>query len=229
MDKLKSIILGLGEVGKSLHNILGGDITGKTNIPLNYDIIHIAFPYDENFVREVKRYQKLYNPKYTVIHSTVPVGTSRKCNAIHSPVVGVHPYLEESLRTFTKFLGGKRAGEVADYFRKAGIKVYITDNPETTELMKLLCTTNYGIMVEYTKDIKRQCDKYKVPFEMWTLWNENYNKGYAKLGQEQFVRPNLIPIMDKIGGHCVIPNTKLIKTPFTDFLQKLNTRAKLRK
>jgi hypothetical protein len=164
----------------------------------------------------------LFTPKYTVIHSTVPVGTSRKCNAIHSPCLGVHPYLEKSFKTFTKYLAGENAGEVADYFRRADIKVYITDKPETTELMKMLCTTFYGVCIEYTKDVKRQCDKYGIPFEMWTLWNGNYNTGYKKLGQEQFIRPNLIPVMNKISGHCVMSNTELIETEFTNLLKKLN-------
>ena len=222
---MKSIIIGGGEIGKSLHKVLGGDIRDRDTVSLlnkEYDIIHIAFPYSPLFVNEVKRYQDLYNPSYTVIHSTVPVGTSRRCNAIHSPVVGVHPYLEESLKTFTKFLGGDDAGAVSDYFRRANVKVFITDKPETTELMKLLCTTKYGVDIEYVKDVKRQCDDYNVPFEAWALWTNNYNSGYTELGQEQYVRPNLIPNMNKINGHCVMPNTELIETPFTKILQNLN-------
>lgn len=65
-----------------------------------------------------------------------------------------------------------------------------------------------------------QCDKYKVPFEAWTIWNDNYNTGYKRLGQDQFVRPNLVPIMSKIGGHCVRPNAKLIDTKFSKLLRK---------
>ena len=223
---MKSIIIGQGEIGKSLHKVIGGEITEKTDISGEYDIIHICFPYDENFISEVKRYQTLYSSKYTVIHSTVPVGTSRKCNAIHSPVEGIHPYLEQSLKTFTKLLGGGKAGEVADYFRRKGIKVYITDKSETTELMKLMSTTFYGTCIEFTKDVKRQCNKFKVPFELWTLYNIIYNQGYTDLGEKQFVRPNLIPNMQKIAGHCVLPNANLIKTKFTKLLQKLNTRKK---
>jgi hypothetical protein len=219
---MKSLIIGNGEIGKSLHAVIGGDITGVTIKPDSYDIIHICFPYSKDFIDEVKRYQELFNPKYIVIHSTIPVGTSRKCGAIHSPCVGVHPYLEESFKTFTKYLGGEQAGEVADYFRRCDIKVYITDKPETTELMKILCTTKYGMDIEYTKEVKRQCDKFGVPFEMWTLWTNNYNQGYIKLGQEQFVRPNLIPNMQKISGHCVMPNTELLETKFTKFLKENN-------
>jgi len=223
---MQSIILGNGEIGTSLHKVIGGELSGKVegnfSNPVNFDIIHICFPYSDEFIQEVKRYQKLFTPKYTVIHSTVPIGTSRKCNAIHSPCLGVHPYLDKSFKTFTKYLGGENAGEVADYFRRNDIKVYLTDKPETTELMKILCTTKYGVDIEYVKEVKRQCDKYEVPFEMWTLWTGNYNAGYKKLGQEQFTRPNLIPNMQKISGHCVMPNTELLETPFTNLLKDLN-------
>lgn len=222
---MDSLIIGAGEIGKSLHKVIGGDIRDREPKQGHYDIIHICFPYDSAFFSQVEAYQCQHTPKYTIIHSTVPVGTSRRCNAIHSPCLGVHPYLEESFKTFTKFLGGEKAGEVADFFRRANMKVYITDKPETTELMKILCTTKYGVDIEYVKDVKRQCEKFGVPFEMWTLWTDNYNKGYVKLGQEQFVRPNLIPNMQKIAGHCVMPNTELLETEFTKLLKELNNEC----
>jgi hypothetical protein len=223
----KSIIIGDGEIGKSLFEVIGGILaSGKPQMKElkdKFEILHICFPYSDEFLLEVKRYQKLFNPKYTVIHSTVPVGTSRKCGAIHSPVIGIHPYLQESFKVFTKFLGGEQAGEIADYFRRAGIKVYITDKSETTELMKLMDTTHYGIEIEFVKDIKRQCNKYNVPFEMWSLWVDNYNQGYERLGHSEYKKPNLIPNMKKIAGHCVLPNAKLIDTKFTHILNKLST------
>lgn len=224
---MKSLIIGNGEIGNSLFNVLSKyhdtSIRGKEELDISgIEIIHICFPHSKNFVKQVKNYQKKYKPKFTVIHSTVPVGVSRKCNAIHSPCIGVHPYLEESFTTFVKYLGGKDAGAVADYFRRANIKVYITDKQETTELIKILCTTFYGVCIEYFKDAKKQCDKYGVPFEFWTLWNDNYNKGYTKLGQEQFVRPNLVPMMKNINGHCIMPNTGLLDTEFTRLIRKLN-------
>jgi hypothetical protein len=218
---MQSIIIGAGEIGTALHKIIGGEIVdrieGNFSNPIHYDIIHIAFPYTEEFESEVKRYQQLFKAKHTVIHSTCPVGTCSKLGAISSPVNGIHPHLEQSLRTFIKFLGGSN-DEVNDYFRRAGFKIYTFDKPETTELMKLMCTTFYGVCLEYVKDLKEQCDKYGVPFEAWTLWTNNYNKGYTKLGHPQYYRPNLTPPQGKIGGHCVLPNAKLIKTKFTDIL-----------
>jgi hypothetical protein len=140
--------------------------------------------------------------------------------ATHSPVIGIHPHLEEGIRTFTKFLGGPIASEVADEFRRAGLRVYIFEKSETTELMKILDTTFYGMCIEYTKDVKKQTEKFKVPFEAWTLWTNNYNEGYTKLGHPEYVRPNLVPIMTEIHGHCVRPNLELLETKFTKFLKK---------
>lgn len=226
---MKTLIVGQGEIGKSLERIFSKyyptDIRDfESSLIGNYDIMHIAFPYNKKFCHEVKDYQKMYKPKYTVIHSTVPVGTSRELDATHSPCVGLHPFLEESIKTFTKFLGGEDAGEVADYFRRANIKCYITDKQETTELMKILSTTNHGLNIEFTKEVKRLCDENQVPFEMWTMWTNNYNNGYEALGHPEYKRPNLIPIQKKIGGHCVLPNLDFIKSKFSDFIKSLNEK-----
>lgn len=226
-----TLIIGMGEIGKSLYNVLSKEYNvyvydPKTGSGLvhcdDLDILHICFPYSDKFVDAVKNYQNLYTPKYTVIHSTVPVGVYDEIEAISSPCLGIHPHLEKSMTTFTKFLGGKKASEVADYFRRAGIKVYLVDDPKATAVMKILDTTFYAMCIEYTKDVKLQCEKLNIPFELWTVWTENYNKGYDKLGYPEYTRPNLTPIMKPQGGHCTIPNLKLLDTPFTNFIEKQN-------
>ena len=225
-----SIILGAGEVGQSLYRVLDPYypvvlVDRKcVNISEPVEIMHVCMGYSDAFVEEVKRYQKKYKPTHTVIHSTCPVGTSRQCDAVHSPIIGMHPNLDEGIKTFTKFLGGEKASEVAQYFRRAGLKVYLFDKPETTELMKILDTTFYGVCIEYTKEIKRLAEHYAVPFEAWTLYNENYNKGYQKLGYPEYTRPNLVPIMTDIKGHCVVPNTHFIENEFTKLIQRLNEK-----
>lgn len=225
MKTYSSLIIGFGEVGKALYEVLSVvhqvDFIDKDDKQSGtYDILHICFPYSEHFIKAVKNYQKKYKPQFTIIHSTVPIGTSRKCNAIHSPVIGIHPNLVSGIKTFTKYLGGEQASKVANYFRRADIKIYLYDKPETTELMKVLCTTFYGVCIEYTKEVKRMCDKYGIPFEAWTLWTENYNQGYQKLGHSEFTRPNLIPIMGVLEGHCLLPNCDLLKSRFTDLVKQ---------
>jgi len=225
--RMNTIVIGAGEIGTSLCNVLKKQyqVTLVDKNPLikgRFEVMHVCFPFSETFIEDVKQYQVKFNPKFTVIHSTVPVGTSRACYAWHSPVVGIHPNIEKSLITFTKFLGGENNAELINYFRRADVKVYPVDKPETTELMKVLCTSYYGLCVEYTKEVKELCKKYNVPFEVWTLWNNNYNEGYTKIGQEQFVRPNLIPVQGKIGGHCILPNLEFLESRFALLLKGLN-------
>lgn len=224
---MKTLIVGKGEIGKSLERIFSKhydtDIIDKGETSkIRPEIMHVSFPYSNRFEEFVNDYQQDYRPDFTVIHSTVPVGVSKRLDAIHSPVIGLHPHLEESIQTFTKYLSGPKASNVAQYFRRAGIKVYITDEQKTTELMKQLSTTMYGVLIEYTKEVKKLCDNAGVPFEFWTIWTDNYNKGYQKLGYPEFTRPNLNPIMTKIGGHCVLPNAEILQSDFAKFISEKN-------
>jgi hypothetical protein len=226
----QTAIIGCGEVGEALGRVLSryypvfADPEKGLFASGKFEIIHITIPFSDSFVKSVTEYQELFQPKFTVVHSTVEPGTCRKLGAIHSPVIGQHPNLEDGIRTFPKMIAGEQASEVADYFRRAGIKVYLCKNQEDTELMKVLDTTFYAMCVEYTKDVKKQCDKFGVPFELWTLWTNNYNIGYNKLGHPEFTRPNLVPIMKKQGGHCTIPNCDFLETEFTKFIKELNTK-----
>lgn len=227
---MKTLIIGYGQIGRSLAKVLNDyapdhldRIEGDSSLPNNYDIVHICFPYSETFIQDVENYKRRFNPQHIVIHSTVPVGTSRACGAVHSPVVGIHPHLAESIKTFTKFLGGEGASGVANYFRRAGCKVYLYDKPETTELAKLSQTTFYALTIEYAKDLKRQCDKLGLSYtEVATLPAMDYNRGYEALGLPEIKIPILVPIMTPQGGHCTIPNCGLWDTVFTKFIEQQN-------
>lgn len=214
---MKTIIVGFGEVGKALYGVLKDfylceAVDGNVGTANSFDIMHICFPYSNKFIDYAKEYQAKYKPKYTIIHSTVPVGTSRVLNALHSPIRGRHPYLEESLRVFVKFIGGEKSSEIADYFRRAGLKIQLCEKSETTELMKLLDTEYYRTCIEFTQKAKKLCDKNNVPFsEAYTLANLTYNEGYLKMGNSEYQRPVLQPIMTEIGGHCLLPNKKLLE------------------
>lgn len=215
-----ALVIGLGEVGRAVHQVLlrahnvhatdkeknvsrGGGGDGR------FDFLHICIPYSDTFKGEVRWYQRQYGG-LTVIHSTVPVGTSAELEAVHSPIIGLHPDLELSLFTFTKFVGGPGASDVARHLMRCGVRCYTTDKSETTELMKLLSTTFYGLCIEWTKTVKQTCVELGVPFELWTLWTHAYNEGYCKLGHPEFTRPLLIPLEGQIGGHCVLPNLDLL-------------------
>jgi len=217
---MRSIIIGAGEVGISLFNVLVPHYTetkvvDKNGIDLVYDtdfdIMHVCFPYSEEFLEQVQKYKFKFLPKHIVIHSTVPVGTSKALGAIHSPIRGLHPNLESGIKTFPKFLAGEGSSQVADYFRRAGLKVVLFDDSRTTEALKLFDTEYYRTCIEFAHRVKKFCDKEGLNFsEVYTIPNITYNEGYTALGHPEYVRPVLQPIMKEIGGHCLLPNQKLI-------------------
>ncbi len=214
---MKTLIIGRGEVGRALDVVLAqycpDMIDAGEKCHGTFDILHVCFPFSDEFVAAVESYRRLYQPKWVVIHSTVPVGTSRKCDAIHSPIRGVHPNLVEGIRTFQKFMGGPDASKVSDYFRRAGLRVMLFDKSETTEASKLFETEHYRSCIEFVKRCKSYCDEHGLSFhEVYTLQAITYNEGYAALGYPEYVRPVLQAIGGPIGGHCVSANKALLET-----------------
>ena len=208
-----NLVIGNGEIGSAIASVLKADVMDIDIAPPKekYDVIHICFPYSEDFIEHVKEYQERFKPELTIIHSTVPVGTSFECEAVHSPVRGVHPHLEEGVRTFVKFFGGKRAEEASKLFEAEGIETYCTPHSADTEAGKIWSTTQYGAFIELNKEIYEYCKENNLNFDIvYRLFNETYNEGYIKLGRKDVLRPVLYHSEGKIGGHCVVPNAHLI-------------------
>lgn len=229
----KHCVVGLGEIGSALKTIFKAEGEDPfKNIfaeKRHYDYLHICIPYTENFVNIVKEYQKKFTPKYTIIHSTVPIGTSGLCNANHSPVRGVHPTMIDGILTFKKFIGGPDAFEIAEEFKRHRISSMCTRDSRQTEALKLLDTTQYGIQILINKQIHEFCEKNKLDFNfVYTLANETYNDGYIKLLRPEVVRPYLKYMEGKIGGHCVVNNAILLQKyspiPIAKMILDLNDR-----
>ena len=228
---MKSLIIGRGEIGSALYRILEQNydtyIRDKKDFPIKgIEVLHICFPYFEGFVEEVKKYVSQYKPKYTIIHSTIPLGTTRKCgNGIfHSPCMGIHPFLEEGIKTFTKYLSPPNE-ELKQYFNRVGIKIMMVEEPENTEALKLWETTEYGWFIILEKEIKKWCEKKGLDFNLiYTEANKNYNEGYKKLGLKNVVRPILRHQEGKIGGHCVIPNCEVLDSEIAKIILNFNKK-----
>lgn len=227
---MSNLVIGnLGEVGSALQKVLHCTGHDKDNpIAGHWDVIHIAFPYSDKFEGLVRKYQEDYTPKITVIHSTVPVGTSRKLGAVHSPIHGIHPDLEDGIRTFVKYIGAEDRGtaeEVLRIYQEHGIKGYIVKNPETSELSKLGCTTRHGLMIIEQKIFKNLCNAYGADFqEAYTQWNGHYTEGYRVLGLPYVQRPILKDMPGKIGGHCIVPNCHLLGGQIANFVIEQNEK-----
>lgn len=223
------MIVGYGEVGSALREVLKCDVLDLAFRDVKseqYEVLHIAFPYkDKSFIKLVKEYQKEFKPKITIIHSTVPIGTSRKCQAVHSPIRGVHPNLALGIKIFVKYFGGPKATQAAAWFEALGIKVKCYNEQETTEAIKLWDTTQYGWQIILEKEIYAWCERNNLDFEaIYKTANKDYNAGYSELGRLEVVRPYLNHKDGPIGGHCVIPNAHLLRSPIAKQILKFNKR-----
>lgn len=214
---MKHLVIGLGEVGAAMQKVLGCDgydPEQHLNAPNGpYDMLHICFPHSDKFVEFVDAYKNAYKPKNIVIHSTVPIGTSRICKAVHAPIRGVHPNLARSITEFKMFVGGDGAWVVAPELKKFGIPAVPVRAAEDTEAMKLWDTTQYGVMIMLNKEIHDFCEKYKLDFNIvYSLANSTYNETYRRMGRPEVVRPHLRYMAGKIGGHCVVQNAHLLES-----------------
>lgn len=214
------VVIGAGEVGRAIGEVLGCEVRDIEGTSHPADVLHICFPWSEGFIEAVEDYRGQYQPSLIVVHSTVPVGTCRRLNAVHSPVTGKHPHLAESIRTFVKLFGGDRAAEAAELF--VGVRTETYPDPETTEAGKLWATLQYGWLIALQKEAYRFCQQVGAdPDIAYRRFNEVYNAGYAALDE-----PYRLPILDNvpgpIGGHCVIPNARLTPTPIADVLCDLD-------
>ena len=215
--KNKHLVIGRGEVGKAVAKVfdcqaIDIDYGGGLG---EYDFIHICFPYVHNFISEVKIYKEQFNAKYVIIHSTVPIGTTNKIvGAVHSPIRGVHPNLEEGVRTFVKYIGYNDVAigdAVYNEFIKFNIYPVVVDNSNNTEAGKLLSTTYYGWNIIFEKWVHEYCKKHMLDFDtIYDDFNMTYNKGYGELGMPNVVRPVLNHHEGKIGGHCVTANCEIL-------------------
>jgi hypothetical protein len=212
----KHCVVGLGEIGSALKTIFKADgedpFKNEFAEERHYEFLHIAFPFNDSFVKSVEDYQKKYTPKYTIIHSTVPIGISELCDANHSPVRGVHPNLVDGILTFKKFVGGPDCWEIASEFKKFRISCMCVRESKQTEALKLIDTTQYGVMIMVEKQIHKFCEENKLDFNLiYTLANETYNEGYTKLFRPEVVRPYLKHFDEPLKGHCILENAILLR------------------
>ncbi len=220
-------ILGYGEIGKALGKFykapLIKDVTRDDGLD-GVVILHVCIPWSDHFSKIVEKEMREIKPALTIIHSTVVPGTTKKLAkkfkgaVVHSPVRGIHPYLHEGIKTFVKYIGAdnKKAGQlVQKHLKSLGITTKLLDSSTATEVAKLLDTTYYGLAIAWHGEMKGITDTFKVNFDdAVTDFNITYNEGYKTLGKSNVIRPVLFPPKGPIGGHCVVPNAKILKKYF---------------
>lgn len=223
----RTLIVGQGEVGTALAAVLKKHhqvfMRGQADFKLlGVDVMHICFPVQgPGFYIAVKNYMAEYKPKLTIIESTLPVGGTRSFfydgEVVHSPIRGKHPDLTAGLVAYKKFVGAfnEAAYQKARlHFESAGIQVFPRMvSPETTEMGKILETTNYGVQIALYNEMKRICGEIQhVDYETAVNdFSRTYNQGMEKLGTTKYIKPLLEPNVGGLGGHCVYENAQMMK------------------
>lgn len=233
---MKHVVIGMrGQIGSCVSmflkgvgedRVVGVDVGGvvyrvELDGEVDVDLLHVCIPFvdGESFHEVVSGYMVKYPSKYVIVYSTVLPGTCERLggHVVHSPVEGRHPNLVGGFRTFKRLVGGECSEVVGGYFRGWGLEVDTYVDAKVTELGKLLSTERYGISILFSLVEDSLCKKYGLRFEDVVLsYQRMYNNGYKKLNEERFTQPLIVPPEGKIGGHCIIPNSKLLSQVATD-------------
>jgi UDP-N-acetyl-D-mannosaminuronate dehydrogenase len=178
----------------------------------------------EKFIRIIQKYVEDYDPKLTIINSTVPIGTTIELYkqigglVAHSPCRGVHKnrqYMVKEFKRWTKYVGGAttEAGKQAQqHFEAAGLKTKQLRNCTDTEFAKLFETTYRTWMIIFFQKMQRLANKYnKVDPELEIELDEAVDF-IEDTHRQRHDRPVMFP--SPIGGHCLLPNAHLMLAKF---------------
>ena len=252
MDKEKVLIVGLGEVGRPLFELVreSGKFSvyaldvdeakmreveqNPSSLPSEVSVMHVCIPYkDANFQDVVANYAKRFRPKLVIINSTVAPGTTmalhKCCNCLvaHSPVRGVHKNLEcmkQELKRWKKYVGGAdaEAGEAASGHFK---KIGLK-----TKMLRSCTETELAKLFETTyRAWMIAC--FQEMHRISRSFEANFEEVVDFLEDTHRVRLDR-PIMfpGVIGGHCLIPNTELLlkgyDSEFLRLILKSNEKRK---
>ena len=213
---MTQLVIGLGEVGAPLREILGCDgydvrmsVENRERIlEKRFDVIHICYPYCADFIANVRADIHWFGAALVIIHSTVPIGTTAKINgAVHSPVLGRHASMKEDMRKFRKWVAGPKADLAAGVLIVAGFDCRVGPSSEVTEALKLLSLAVYGSSIAFSYYAKNVLEKIAAGETEWRQWLAEHNSEV----DVNFIQPMLWPTSSTIGGHCVLPGTKLLK------------------
>jgi len=183
---MTDIVLGMGEVGETLFDLLvdrkfdciGIDLDDSKckNYTENETIenpqyLHVCLPGELTGFTDivVNWVNKIKNTKVVIIHSTVKPGTTKSIQEklsipiLFSPVRGVHRRFLDDIKKYTKFISFD--GTEIDSKIKTGLenrfeKVDWMSTTKTAELAKILVdTTYYGWLINYAQITKMICEK----------------------------------------------------------------------
>lgn len=221
-ERINSVVVGCnGEVGKALATIVSQKFemfgidkdTPISDYPFGCMNLHITIPYSNNFVEIVNEYVHRLNPDVTIIHSSVPIGTTKKIfwRVVHSPVRGRHPNLEGGLRKYVKYVGYN--DDYAYKYAKEHLeKLFVCEfihNTDYTEALKIFSLCKYLVYLAVADEISEACKVLGMDYERVKHWERTQNE-YVNEFYPSMSWPVLDPPEGKIGGHCIMPVSEMM-------------------
>jgi UDP-glucose 6-dehydrogenase len=212
----KTLVVGIGEVGGALAEVLerSAPVLRHDLERVDFDcpigVMHICIPFfsQAQFVTATLSYIERFRPELTIINSTVVPGTTRmvaakgRSEVVFSPVRGKHVRMVQDLLRYVKFVAAAdpaAAAMATEHFSKAGLRTHTMSRLEALELAKLAETTYFGVLIGYAQELNRYAERLEVDYTEAT-----------KFFEEIDFLPQVRYFPGVIGGHCVIPNIKLL-------------------
>ena len=214
--KARTLVVGLGEVGGALAAVLDRKETvlrhdlDRVKIEEPIGTMHLCIPFQSprQFETVALGYISRFKPALTIINSTVIPGTTRSIAeksgspVAYSPVRGKHVKMEQDLLHYVKFVAAPERSTVASaeaHFQAAGMKTRRMTEVESLELAKLAETTYFGVCIAFAQEMNRYAERV----------GGDYSESIDFFEEVDFLpRQRYFPGF--IGGHCVIPNIKLL-------------------
>jgi UDP-N-acetyl-D-mannosaminuronate dehydrogenase len=214
--KARTLVVGIGEVGGALaavldrkESVLRHDLD-RVKIEDPIGTMHICIPFQtpHQFETVALGYISRFQPALTIINSTVVPGTTRSIAeksggaVAYSPVRGKHVRMEQDLLHYCKFVAAPNRADAASaeaHFQSAGMKTRRMTEVESLELAKLAETTYFGTCIAFAQEMNRYAERV----------GGDYSESIDFFEEVDFLpRQRYFPGF--IGGHCVIPNIKLL-------------------
>ncbi len=186
---MKTLIIGAGEVGKALKEIISSFhetfIRDKKDFKhKKIDVLHICYPDSDRFVAITKAYIKQYKPKLTIINSSVKIGTTRNIGyeTVYSPIRGRHSAngLDYEMNFFPKFISSLskvHAALACNYFASCGFQTTFVKDSDSLEFFKLISNVHLGLEIAWRQEVKRMMDKFFLDHRSYVEWEKTYSEG----------------------------------------------------
>lgn len=211
-----TLVVGIGEVGAALAEVLErrAPVLRQDLEPFEFNeqigVMHLCITFTSplQYQQAALSYIERFRPALTIVNSTVLPGTTRAIatasgsSVAFSPVRGKHAHMIEDMMRYTKFVSAPdpaTARKAEAHFRAAGMKTRTMTRVETLELAKLAETTYFGVLIAFAQEINRYSKRV----------NGDYFEAVDFFEEVDYLPPTRF-FPGFIGGHCVIPNIRLL-------------------